>query len=204
MIPKCITALFLTLLFGWATAAEFPQNNTIPNFNTAGINLKTVRIVDVLGNRTVSYFLIGDLAILEGDLAYGTEADLLSKAVGNVQSRRSNSIFATGDPSGDVWPANTVIYKYVDLAFRAQFKTAVDAAIKRWTDAHPCLKFEERDPSASPIGIITIKPGGFPGVCWYGPGPKPGYHPGTAMAMGLVIGCGANEITHEFVSCHSN
>jgi hypothetical protein len=93
LFPTAVLALSSAVL----CAAQNATNNDFPvnaqNFTSAQYNLSTVDIqyqvwlgcgpADNLTtvNRRVSYFIVGGLAIIDGDIVYGTEDDILNDIV---------------------------------------------------------------------------------------------------------------------------
>jgi len=177
------------------------QYNETSGLNFEGTaNLTTVRISDYLGNRTVAYHADSDgLAIVEGDIIYGTEAELLSRVIGGTPNvgprsvhRRSHSVFSTGTPSP--WPASTIRYRYLDDNARTKFSSSVNIAIQRWKLGHPCLNFVDIGSGTDQDAIVIQEQTNEPNVCRATVGY---YGPTSSHIMKLWATCGPNEITHE-------
>lgn len=196
--------IILSLAFQHSLA----QNYTFPPDPTT--NLSTLQISDRFGNRSVSYYLNNGYAVVEGDIVYGTEAELLSRSVNrgsnsNVtiykrdegrKSRRSMSLF-----SPQIWPSRVITYQYTDTSIEATFDSVINQAIANWKAKVPCLKFQKRAigtntgawPGTRPADAILIAAGDpTTGAC-----SAPLGGPGV---MFLINGCGVNELTHELVS----
>jgi hypothetical protein len=193
------TITVFLLLVSYLASVSIAQNTT-GLFNLE-VNLRTVQISDARGNRSVGYYVNNGYAIVEGDVVYGTEADLLAHVVGSSSSnstiprmrRRSKSIFRNSNE----WPGGTVLYQYESAAMKSAFQPAVDGAIAKWTSLVPCLHFKEQPVGAgSPNGVIVIRAGNPVIPACSAP---IGYSSGP-MSILLVNGCGVPELTHELVS----
>lgn len=195
-------------------------------FNPSGIELKTVRISDHFGVRNVAYFTLANgLAVVDGDIIYGTEQQLLSHQVPDnftsttvarrrrglhrAPGRRSFSIFPANTP--EIWPNAHIIYKYSTVAVKAKLENIVNDAIRRWQLKNPFLVFDEVAVSSTLVnGQLTI----FSDDCG-GCSASIGYQSGSSMHMQLQQptfilnhcgpgtgldnqGCFENEATHEF------
>ncbi len=99
--------------------------------------------------RTVAYTVTthGN-AVIDGDIIFGTEADLLNAAVHPSLVKRAFSLTST---SAKKWPGGKVLYKYepgLDSGHINYFQEGV----KVWTDRLPFLKFEySNDPTARTV-----------------------------------------------------
>ncbi|CAM1511932.1 Fc.00g094450.m01.CDS01 [Cosmosporella sp. VM-42] len=107
--------------------------------------------------RTVSYYVLDGWAIIDGDVIYGTEADILAAAVGgNGTSKRDLEGRSISIPptDGRKWPGGVLLYKWaggVIPATQAKFL----AAAKMWTDRLPFLEITlSSDPSAVVVGEV--------------------------------------------------
>ena len=171
-------------------------------------NRTLARIKDsIYGTRDVSYFVVGDLAIIDGDVIYGTVNQLrlhdikLNPHILNDNSQvikegRSLSVF-----SNAAWPSATVTYRYESDATATTLIPIVDAAIARWRSAAPWLTFNRLTPNSNVAanGVTTIRAtqcGGCNSHIGYANAPR---------VMNLQQSCpanpgwcGVNEATHEF------
>ncbi|KAI9889449.1 MAG: hypothetical protein M1814_005312 [Vezdaea aestivalis] len=151
------------------------------------------------GLRNLSYFVTstGD-AIIDGDVVYGTEAELLSRRVNaTTVVARAHSVFAAS-----AWPGSTLLYKYFDCETEKTLSTIVDAAISRWKLKSPYLQFIQLPSSSAPAnGILTISARNCDGC-----NANVGYSPSRPRSMNLQqVGgacppgsCGIDEAVHEF------
>jgi len=114
--------------------------------------------------RTVSYFMLDGWAITDGDIIFGTEADIQAASVSNTPvitrgedvedlTKRSMSIYPQ---SSAKWPGGNVYYKWaagLDTARKNDFL----AAAKLWTDRLPFLHFIEDNahPDARTIAAVA-------------------------------------------------
>jgi len=171
-------------------------------------NRTLARIKDAIyGTRDVSYFVVGDLAIIDRDVIYGTVNQLrlhdikINPSILNDNSQvikegRSLSVF-----SNAAWPSATVTYRYESDATATMLIPIVDAAIARWRSSAPWLTFTRLTPnnSAAANGVTTIRAtqcGGCNSHIGYANAPR---------VMNLQQSCptnpgrcGVNEATHEF------
>jgi cysteine-rich repeat protein len=110
--------------------------------------------------RTVSYFKSGDQAVIDGDVIFGTEADLLAAAVNNTEGnavKRAYSIFPWA--SSRKWPFGVIRYRYADADTETTRGPKFEAAIKRWTNMLPSLQFI-KDPVPSSVvepGVLVVR-----------------------------------------------
>jgi hypothetical protein len=88
--------------------------------------------------RTVAYTVTAHgNAVIDGDIIFGTEADILNAAVHPSLRKRAFSLTSS---SSLKWPGGTVLYNYepgLDAAHIDYFQEGV----KQWTDRLPFLKF---------------------------------------------------------------
>jgi len=113
----------------------------------------------------VSYFVYEGWAIIDGDVIFGREADILALAVGrngSAPSRRDleERSLSIQPMSASKWPNGEVIYDWAPgLSVAAQNKFLAGA--KMWTDRLPFLKFIRRSPTVdSKSRIVREVPGG--------------------------------------------
>lgn len=113
--------------------------------------------------RTVSYHIVEGWAIIDGDVIFGTEAEILAAAVPpsalmprspNSLTRRSMGLYPQ---SGGKWPSGVIYYKWGSGMDDIR-KEAFLGGAKFWSDRLPFLHFIEKpanDPTARTIGGIT-------------------------------------------------
>ena len=191
--------LFLSLLgSAYASPVGKPEDNESPIF-PRGKNMKSVRIRDdVHGERDVAYWVTPDgYAIIDGDVIFGTEEELLSRIVnGHEPPHNRARAFTQYNP----WPSATVKYNYEDATAESVLKYVVDPAIELWKNKTGYLNFIHVTNSATPQnGVVTIKKticGGCNANIGYSDKP---------LAMNLQQGCGLSggscgvpEAVHEF------
>jgi len=128
----------------------------------------------------VSYYTLGGLAVIDGDIVFGSEADIVAAAVGGNRSdsRRSLDERAMSIPptAGGTWPKGEVLFAYaagLSAASIAKFK----AGTKMWTDRLPFLKFTEVPPGG---GVLTVSETAGD-ISWA----TIGYTPGAVVLIGL-------------------
>jgi hypothetical protein len=182
------TVIVPTATLSAASYASTPS--TTPNTGNSPKNFTTITIaiypsrLSINGSqcnatsnpeiRTLSYYAENGWAIVDGDIIFGTEAQIQAAAVSNtpVISRdledlttRSMSIFPQ---SSDKWPGGKIYYKW-DAALDTARKNDFLAAAKLWTDRLPFLQFINSDvhpnsrtikavsgsTSKSPVGMVS-------------------------------------------------
>jgi hypothetical protein len=200
--------LFLLTIFPLITLTYANNDTESALFDIPpGANVTTVHILDANGERNISYYESNGYAIVEGDVAYGTTAELLSNAVpadGANSSRRALPLDARAHsifPNGPKWPDAKVFYKYDSPETASQVSVWINVAISRWQAKNPFLEFIEVSPP-SPVGVsgvVTIT--AFEcGGCYA----TVGYSSSPGLVLNLQQKCGAssagcfsNEATHE-------
>ncbi|CAG8551812.1 6361_t:CDS:1 [Ambispora gerdemannii] len=203
-LPIILFGLVFIILFCTVTAQVQYQNTSSALYNT-NVNLTTVYISDLQGrHRNVSYYTVGKLAIVDGDIVYGIEALLLSRRVTatilerHALHKRVHSIF---HDSPKKWPGAKVVYYYQSLSVKRKVQAYVDEAKMRWKKKNPFLQFEERpvcdEPVAGQLMITSIDCAG----CYA----NLGWSSSSELYMNLQQpsglcgrGCYSNEATHEF------
>jgi Astacin (Peptidase family M12A) len=185
------------------------QNNTETALFTLppGVNVTTVHILDAHGERNISYYVANGYAIVDGDVAYGTVAELLSKVVpdsgnnGNITGRSFPRAFSILQ-SGPKWPGAIVKYKYDSASTQSKVSGFIDTAISRWQAMNPFLQFTQVSaPSPNAVaGVVTITAADCSG-CYAS---VIGYSSSANLVVNLQQKCGSsfagcfeNEATHE-------
>ena len=178
LLPLCLSYFFLQAAAQNATVAQ---------------DLTTIQILDRYGYRTVSYFVDGGLAVVDGDVIYGTEADLLAVEFNGTfpshelqhQAKRSLSVF---ENSAWKWPGGAIKYQYESQAIENTYGAAVQKSIDDCTAAVTCLKFEKLAGFAGtnrPAETVVIRQSQDPLACsasWIG------FRLGQSMDMKLTAG----------------
>lgn len=191
-------SLFLGLSAPWFASAVDPIDNTTspiyPRKNTTLILIKD----PIYGTRNVSYWVTDDkLAIIDGDVIYGSVDDLLSHSLPDPLAilKRTHSIRA------NTWPSATITYKFDSDATEATLGSIVSTAIDNWKKVAPYLKFTKvpLNSAVGQNGVVTIKApdcGGCNSVVGF---------VNTPMTMRLQQNCTSApgkcdvpEATHEF------
>ena len=187
----------LTSLFARTTV--FAQSSPIYPANKT---LTTVTINDnFYGTRNVSYFVTSNgLAIIDGDVVYGTVQDLLQHTIedstlGDIKAKRAFS-------APNVWPSPNIKYKYDFDDTERRIGSTVSEAIRRWNVGAPYVIFTAVSPNG-PLGIdgvVTISANDCEGCH-----ASIGFTSAGHLFMGLQqdcnktgLGCFADEATHEF------
>jgi hypothetical protein len=159
----------LTEVIANATQFSFPEQNlttiTIEyqpawSINASGHHFQNVSLPVV--RERLTYFKVGELAVIDGDIIFGTEADLLRYVVpaGNGPSRRQAPPLARRSVSfsrDDVrkWPGGVVQYYWESQATKDARKDLFLQAVKIWTDRLPFLEFVD-------VGIKAVTTLGGP------------------------------------------
>lgn len=191
-------SLFLGLSTPWFASAADPIDNTTspiyPRKNTTLILIKD----PIYGTRNVSYWVTDDkLAIIDGDVIYGSVDDLLSHSLPDPLAilKRTHSIRA------NTWPSATITYKFDSDATQTALGSIVNTAIDNWKKVAPYLKFTKvpLNSAVGQNGVVTIKApacGGCNSAVGFVNAP---------MTMRLQVSCtsapgkcGILEATHEF------
>ncbi|KAJ9640092.1 hypothetical protein H2201_007621 [Coniosporium apollinis] len=114
--------------------------------------------------RRVSYFVYDGQAIIDGDVRFGTEEEIIQAAVDPLTKRSAttgHSRRALSQSTPNRWPGGRIEYRYESELTRASRHVNFEAAIKRWADTLPFLQFIEISPPAdvpwSPSGPRTIR-----------------------------------------------
>lgn len=118
-------------------------------------------ISDEFGTREVAYWITDDgLAVVEGDIVYGTVEDLLKCQVSNatIQTKETAAIVPRAflEPSS-AWPNANIIYKYNSDATERKLTAQVIAAIVEWKTVATYLRFNRRPNSDDDgDGVLTM------------------------------------------------
>jgi len=164
----------------------------------------------IYGLRNVSYFVVGDLAIIDGDVIYGTIDQLLSHDVTlnpdmlndhsrGIKTARAHSVLSSNADA--LWPSATVAYRYASDDTAMALMSDVNTAIGRWRSTAPWLTFNRLMPNHNDTekGVTTIRMVEC-GGCWS----HIGFHPTRPLIMnleqkcGMDGPCGVDTTTHEF------
>jgi Astacin (Peptidase family M12A) len=195
---------FLVLVFSFCGTAL--AGSTIDNpvdIEPTGVNLTSLRIRDnFYGERDVAYWVNPDgYAIIDGDVIYGTEDDLLKHRADRVGARDLEGRAFT---SSNTWPGAVVTFNYDSAASEIAVGAIVNSAIASWTSLAPYLGFNKIANSATgQNGVLTIRSTAC-GGCAAG---TIGYNAANPLAMNLQQACtgsgppgacGINEAVHEF------
>ncbi|KAF2258709.1 zincin [Lojkania enalia] len=149
------------------------------------------------GTREVSYFLTSTgKAVIDGDVLYGNEDELLSHRPGNnpLIPRAFSAV-------NKKWPGAKIKYKYASNDAENKLKSIINDAIKRWKDGAAWLTFERITPNNNDAknGVLTISATDCDGC-----NAHIGYqnsHRRMNLQRGCSTGgghCGVNEAVHEF------
>ncbi|KAH8695837.1 hypothetical protein GQ44DRAFT_779706 [Phaeosphaeriaceae sp. PMI808] len=121
--------------------------------------------------KTVAYRVHNGYAIIDGDVIFGTEADIIAAAVHPSLRKRAYSFVPN---AAGRWPGGEVLYNY-EAGLSAQHQAFFQAGVKVWTDRLPFLKFTySNSPTARTIRASTSENsspiGGFGGTMFLCPG----------------------------------
>ncbi|ORY18719.1 hypothetical protein BCR34DRAFT_595948 [Clohesyomyces aquaticus] len=222
MFQASVIALSLLVFLASSTLiASNGTNSTVLNLTTIEIQISPgiiyINSSDGINctippvTQRVSYYVEDGIAIIDGDVIFGTEADLLSHSTSNNQRRddsrqhekRSLSIFPW---TANRWPGGVVTYKWESQAAangipkNAKNTRLVDwtEAMKRWTDRLPFLKFVEVGISATLVlNTITLKAASGTGSCTSPVGMATTDNQGAAGNFIKLDNCGAGGYAHE-------
>ncbi|KAH7141017.1 hypothetical protein EDB81DRAFT_858078 [Dactylonectria macrodidyma] len=185
-LRRSLLLLSLSITTAWAqsfvsttvssTAAAVPTGQVYPavNFTTLDIYVYPRPLV-VNGSscvtsqtpyiQRVSYYVYEGWAIVDGDVIFGREADILAVAVGEngtVPSRRDlqERSLSIQPMSADKWANGEVLYDWAPGLSDAAKTKFLDGA-KMWTDRLPFLKFTLKSKATDPkVRVIREVPGG--------------------------------------------
>ena len=144
------------------------------------------------GPRNVSYYIsFNGLAIIDGDIVYGTVDELLNDSIANDIAEPFLTRRAFTDPRR-AWPNANVIYKFIDADTQDRLAPRVDSATFTWRNLAPYVRFTRLSFSDIPTnGVVTIT--GSEGRCFS----KIGFRD-IPLDMNLASGCGVPETIQEF------
>ena len=119
----------------------------------------------VFGLANISYFVVGDQVIVDGDVIYGSVEKLLAAVVKpkgthtpglRLLPKRAHSITRMLSPTKP-WPNAKISYKYASPATEARLKPTVDEAMLRWRRKAPYLQFLRQPSSEKDVdGVVTF------------------------------------------------
>ena len=121
--------------------------------------LKTIQVRDEIeGVREISYYITPEgYAVINGDVIWGLEKDLLAHQVGedgnSALQRRAFSI-----PPSKAWPNAEIKYKWHDDSGETALAETFEWAIGMWHDRAKYLKFTQIRPNSPTLmeGVLTI------------------------------------------------
>jgi hypothetical protein len=191
----------MTVLLQWLFISTFlvhAQDEVSPIYPT-NKTFEVMTIFDeIYGLRNVSYWITSTgLAVIDGDVVYGTEEELLSKEFNETALIVEKRAFSA--PS--IWPAATITFRYNSDAAETAVSAVVNAAIAVWTTAAPYLTFTQLANSDALIpGVLTISADDCDGCH-----ADLGFDATRARTMNLQQTCssspgicGVDEAVHEF------
>jgi hypothetical protein len=152
-----ILLLLLLPLQAW-TAAAPPANQTL---TTVEIYVSSAPFFHngtaqdaVPEKRTVSYFVQDGLAIVDGDVIYGTETEI--KAASVTTNKRAVSIFPF--QSAQKWPGGVIRYKYEDDSVENSVGPDFQKAIEKWKNKLPFLQFTKEPSNSATLtpSVLTV------------------------------------------------
>jgi Astacin (Peptidase family M12A) len=186
--------LFLCILLSYTTVASSASSGASSTLYTYAEEQKStsVTISDAqYGVRNVDYYIInGGLAVIDGDVIYGTEAQLLSNVVNGATSNFTRRAFSVKAAAG-IWPNATITYKYDSADTASTVSGFFDTAVSRWKSKAPYLQFVRLDDGATESSdVLTVK---YTDGC----SSYVGLDKSHNQILTLGPGCGANEATHE-------
>lgn len=212
MTSPCSSMSFVTNFYILALVASSAAATSDFSSNT-GSGLSSLRpsqhwrmthIIDpFVGRRNVSYFTTSaGLAIIDGDVIYGTLSDLSESRVFDAIPRRESigHRALTMGSSFSTWPNATVRYKFDSDETQDLLSGLMKTAISRWLTGAPYLKFlkEGINSKEGVDGVLTVtatRCGGCNSVMGWSPGPR--WMNLEQACEGKRRACGPDEATHE-------
>lgn len=172
--------LLVTTLIGLSTSqTNYTQANntgvgvlpvnitTIPNLNVdliydrppvVNYSGQLYNYTQGLVQRKVAWYTAGNLAIIDGDIIFGTVADLQAAKVSDGNTKRAYSLFTHEVRK---WPGGKFQYKWQSQDLKNRKGAIWDQAVKLWTDRVPFIKFEEvavpstvLSPAGGPVTLV--------------------------------------------------
>jgi len=153
----------------------------------------------IYGTRNVSYFVVNGLAIIDGDVIYGSVNQLRLQDIRRSPQIKENRALSVN--SNSAWPSATITYRYESDTTATVLIPIVNAAIARWKVSAPYLTFNRLLPNSNveANGAAIIRATQCGGC---------NSHIGFANAPRVMNlqqscpsnpgSCGVNEATHEF------
>jgi len=195
--PNLLSFCALSLCVIGAFAQQEARNSGFPDFQAAAMNARNRSTVisiqdEIYGRRNVSYFIVGEHAVIDGDVVYGTVERLRSKAIrGNgPRSHENRAFIVSPDNGGKPWPGGVITYRYESDAAEAAVKSIVDTAISRWLAVAPWLTFTRLTPNnaVGNNGMVTIRNPSCGGCSAH-----VGYWAGFPTVLNLQSQCGSSS-----------
>jgi cysteine-rich repeat protein len=186
---------------------DIPKNLTVLDiYDTPGsfrFNGSTCNVTQTPSVKRVAYFVSNGYAVIDGDVIYGTEAQLLASAVTpNVPIRRDLHArsFSLTPMSSSKWAGGKVYYYFNAALPAAQQQGFLDAA-KVWTDRLPFLQFinDKTNPTAREIVGIPGSASFSPLGCCGGQ-----LQMGLATSSSWIVGITVHEIGHTLGLIHEH
>lgn len=153
----------------------------------------------MLGRR-VSYYLVDGIAIVDGDVIFGPEEELLRMSRGGG-GKRSLSLFES--QRGRMWPNGVIRYKWESQEAKDGRGYNFSIATQRWINMLPFLKFQDTgdiDPTLVE-DVITLRATTGRRSC-NSPIGKTSYADANYIQLDDDCG-GAGTYTHELGHCKS-
>ncbi|KAM5342201.1 hypothetical protein ACJ41O_015232 [Fusarium nematophilum] len=158
--PVAVLLASILSFASWCQAATHSTNLTAYNVTGFGNNLTTINIeyqvwagcgspdnLTTVRER-VSYVVYNGLAIIGGDVVYGTEARILADRVTDNPSKRKRALSIRAP--GRKWPnavipysRTSTVYPWLTSAEETKRKNMFEAAAKVWMDRLPWLQIKE-------------------------------------------------------------
>ena len=195
--------LLLSIACTVATDTATKTQRQLDHLNVHAAKLRTAKIEDKhYGEREIAYRISDGIAIVDGDIHFGTESDFEAARVDTptlkdpVQpEKRSWSLFSL-----DVWPNATILYTYPNLTTDIAVHELLNSAIAAWTERAPYLQFIKTPYTPQPLNGILFVTGLECDGCWG----YSGYDANAIMRLHITVrserchgGCLDRGATHE-------